>query len=309
MNKLLNTKYPIIQGAMANITDGKFAATVSNAGGLGVIATGSLKANQVAEEIRACKALTKNPFGVNVMLKNPEADAIIKVIIEEKVPVVTTGAGNPAKYLKSLKEANIKIFPVVASKALAIRLSRYDIDGLIVEGGESGGHVAEQSSLTLIPQVSDVCDLPIIAAGGIADGRGLLAAKALGATAVQIGTCLLVADECKIHDNYKELVIKAKDTSTVVTGRSKNTPVRIYKNQMAKEYLKLEKSSIDEFELEKLTLGSLKKAVIDGDIKAGSFMMGQVAGLINKRQSVKSIICGIYQEYLLEKEKLINLED
>lgn len=217
LNKLLNIKYPIIQGAMANIATAEFAACVSQCGGLGIIATGSLSAEQTRIEIQKCKQLTNQPFGVNIMLMNPYASEIVDVIIEEGVPVVTTGAGNPGAYMAKFKEAGIKVFPVVPSVGLAKRMERAGADALIVEGGESGGHVGEMTTMALVPQVVDAVNIPVIAAGGIADGRGMIAAFALGACGVQVGTCLLVADECPIHENYKEAVIKAKDTDTVVT--------------------------------------------------------------------------------------------
>lgn len=290
LNKLLNIKYPIIQGAMANIATAEFAACVSNCGGLGIIATGSMDAKQTREEIQKCKQLTNQPFGVNVMLMNPYADEIVKVICEEGVPVVTTGAGNPGTYMEQFKAAGIKVFPVVPSVGLAKRMERAGADALIVEGGESGGHVGEMTTMALVPQVVDAVNIPVIAAGGIADGRGMMAAFALGACGVQVGTCLLVADECPIHENYKDAVIKARDTDTVVTGKSVNTPVRILKNQMAREYLKLEGKFESREELEKLTLGGLRKAVQDGDVKTGSVMMGQIAGMIQEKKPMQDIL-------------------
>lgn len=290
LNKLLNIKYPIIQGAMANIATAEFAACVSQCGGLGIIATGSLSAEQTRIEIQKCKQLTNQPFGVNIMLMNPYASEIVDVIIEEGVPVVTTGAGNPGAYMAKFKEAGIKVFPVVPSVGLAKRMERAGADALIVEGGESGGHVGEMTTMALVPQVVDAVNIPVIAAGGIADGRGMIAAFALGACGVQIGTCLLVADECPIHENYKEAVIKAKDTDTVVTGKSVNTPVRSLKNQMTREYLKLESHIESREELEKLTLGGLRKAVHDGDVKTGSVMMGQIAGMIQEKKPMQQIL-------------------
>ena len=290
LNKLLNIKYPIIQGAMANIATAEFAACVSQCGGLGIIATGSLSAEQTRIEIHKCKHLTNQPFGVNIMLMNPYASEIVDVIIEEGVPVVTTGAGNPGAYMAKFKEAGIKVFPVVPSVGLAKRMERAGADALIVEGGESGGHVGEMTTMALVPQVVDAVNIPVIAAGGIADGRGMIAAFALGACGVQVGTCLLVADECPIHENYKEAVIKAKDTDTVVTGKSVNTPVRSLKNQMTREYLKLESHIESREELEKLTLGGLRKAVHDGDVKTGSVMMGQIAGMIQEKKPMQQIL-------------------
>lgn len=290
LNKLLNIKYPIIQGAMANIATAEFAACVSQCGGLGIIATGSLSAEQARTEIQKCKQLTNQPFGVNIMLMNPYAAEIVDVIIEEGVPVVTTGAGNPGAYMAKFKEAGIKVFPVVPSVGLAKRMERAGADALIVEGGESGGHVGEMTTMALVPQVVDAVNIPVIAAGGIADGRGMIAAFALGACGVQVGTCLLVADECPIHENYKEAVMKARDTDTVVTGKSVNTPVRSLKNQMTREYLKLEGHIESREELEKLTLGGLRKAVHDGDVKTGSVMMGQIAGMIKEKKPMQQIL-------------------
>ena len=290
LNELLNIKYPFIQGAMANIATASFAACVSNSGGLGIIATGSMDAAQTREEIQKCKQLTDQPFGVNVMLMNPYASEIIDVIVEEGVHVVTTGAGNPGPYMAKLKEAGIKVLPVVPSVGLAKRMERAGADALIVEGGESGGHVGEMTTMALVPQVVDAVNIPVIAAGGIGDGRGVMAALSLGAIGVQIGTCLLVANECPIHENYKDAVIKAKDTDTVVTGRSVDTPVRILKNQMAREYLKLEGHFESREELEKLTLGALRKAVQSGDVKTGSVMMGQIAGMVKEKEPMQQIL-------------------
>lgn len=295
LNEILNIKYPLIQGAMANITDGLFAAQVSNAGALGIIATGAMNKEEARREIQICKEHTKKPFGVNIMLLNPHAEEIIALVCEEKVPFITTGAGNPAKYLAKLKENNVKVFPVVANVALAIRLERAGVDGLIVEGTESGGHVGEQTTLTLVPQICDKVKIPVVAAGGIADRRGFNAVRALGACGVQVGTVFLASDECKIHANYKAAVINARDSDTTVTGRSLNAPVRILKNEMSRKYLEIEKNLADRAELEKLTLGSLRRAVIEGDTKNGSLMMGQIAGLIKEIRPVATIIesiCG-----------------
>lgn len=279
IHKLLNIKYPIFQGAMANIATAEFAAAVSNAGGLGIIATGAMDAQKTREEIQKCKSLTSQPFGVNVMLMNPYSEEIIQVIIEEKVAVVTTGAGNPGKYVEALKKSGCKVIPVVPSVALAIRMQNAGVDAVIAEGTEAGGHVGEQTTMALIPQVCDAVSIPVIAAGGIGDGRGLNAAFALGASGVQLGTSLLVAKECPVHENYKKAVLKAKDTDTVVTGRSLSSPVRILKNKMARQYLQLEKEVANREEMEKLTLGALRRAVFDGDIDTGSVMIGQIAGL------------------------------
>lgn len=309
LNKMLNIKYPIIQGGMANIATASLAAAVSNSGALGVIGTGAMTANQARDEIRKCKELTDKPFGVNVMLMNPYAKEIMEMIVEEKVAVVTTGSGNPGPYINSLKESGAKVFPVIPSVALAIRMERAGADAVIVEGGEAGGHVGEQTTMALVPQVKDALTIPVIAAGGIADGRGFNAALSLGAIGVQIGTCLLVAEECPIHLNYKNAVINAKDTDTVVTGRSIKTPVRSLKNKMTSQYLKIESEIENREEYEKLTLGSLRKAVFDGDIENGSVMMGQIAGLCKEIKPVKKIITDIIDDSkkqlndLIEKHK------
>lgn len=306
LNEMLNIKYPIIGGAMANIGTATFAAAVSNAGGLGIIATGAWDAQKTKEEIQKCKSLTDKPFGVNIMLMNPNKDEIVKVIIEEKPTLVTTGAGNPGAYVQDLKAAGIKVFPVVAAVALAKRLERYGVDGFIVEGTESGGHVGEATTMSLVPQVIEAVNVPVIAAGGIATGKQLNAALALGAIGVQVGTCLLVADECPIHENYKDAVIKARDSDTVVTGRSLGAPVRILKNRMTKEYIAMEAKNATRDELEHLTLGGLRRAVLDGDVDNGSVMMGQVAGIVNKKGSVKEILDTLINDAKKEKDELIN---
>lgn len=304
INEILGIKYPIIQGAMANISDGKFAATVSNAGGLGIIASGAWDGNRLREEIRICKSLTDKPFGVNIMLMNPYVDEIIDVICDEKPAMVTTGAGNPGKFIPRLKELGIKVFPVVASVALAKRMERYGIDGLIAEGTESGGHVGEATTMSIVPQVINAVSVPVIAAGGIATGKQLNAALALGAVGVQVGTIMLASLECPIHENYKEAVIKARDSDTTVTGRSLGAPVRILKNEMAREYIELEQKAASRDELEAITLGALRKAVFDGDIKRGSVMMGQVAGLVNEIKPVAKIITDLISEAIEERKEL-----
>ncbi len=290
INKLLKIKYPVIQGAMANIATAEFAAAVSNIGGLGVIGAGAMDGEQARAEIRKCKELTDKPFGINVMLVNPYTDEIMKVITEEKVAVVTTGAGNPGKYVAMLKESGAKIIPVVAGVALAIRMERLGVDGLIAEGCEAGGHIGEMTTMALIPQIRDAVKIPVIAAGGIADSRGFVAALSLGADGVQIGTSLLVSKECPIHESYKKAVIKAKDSSTTVTGRSLNMPVRVMKNRMSRKYLQLEKEIDCKEEMERLTLGSLRRAVFEGDIDDGSVMMGQIAGLCNEERTIAEIL-------------------
>ena len=289
INQMLNIKYPIFQGAMANIATAEFAAAVSNAGALGILGTGAMNVKQVKESLDQLRSLTDRPFGVNVMMMNPETDQIMELLAQEKVPVITTGAGNPGKYMEMLKAAGTKLLAVVASVALAIRMERAGADGIIAEGTEAGGHVNEQTTMALVPQVVEAVSIPVLAAGGIADGRGFNAALSLGAVGVQVGTCLLASEECPIHQNYKEAVLKAKDTDTIVTGRSLNTPVRILKNPMSRQYLKLEYGKADREEMEKLTLGGLRRAVFEGDMKTGSVMMGQVAGLCKEIQPLEKI--------------------
>ena len=308
LQEILNIELPIIQGGMANIANGEFAATCSNAGALGIIASGGIKeAEDLRREIRICRSLTDKPFGVNLMLMNPSVPEMAKIVVEEGVPVVTTGAGSPAAYIKMWKEAGIKVFPVVASTILAKRLATLGVDGLIAEGTESGGHVGEMTTMSLIPQVIDAVDIPVIAAGGIADPRQMSAALSLGACGVQVGTVLLASMECPIHENYKMALIKAKDSDTTVTGRSVGGPVRVLKNKMARNYLILEKQGVTLEELEMLTLGSLKRAIKDGDVENGSLMAGQSAGLIKEIRSVKEILTALYIDGLKELEKTINI--
>lgn len=289
LNEILGTEYPIIQGGMANIATGTFAAAVSNAGALGLIGAGGMSAAQLRQEIQTCKSLTQKPFGVNIMLMNPEADEMAKIVVEEQVPVVTTGAGNPGKYMAAWKEAGIKVIPVVPAVVLAKRMENAGADAVIAEGTESGGHVGEMTTMALVPQVVDAVNIPVIAAGGIADGRQLLAAFALGAVGVQLGTCLLASEECPIHQNYKEALLKAGDNDTIVTGRIAGVPVRILKNRMARQYVKQEKAGADKMELEKYTLGSLRRAVFDGDTDTGSLMAGQVAGMLTEIRPLRVI--------------------
>ena len=300
LNELLGIEFPIIQGGMANVATGKFAAAVSNAGALGLVAGGGLDAEALRAEIRDAKAATDKPFGVNLMLMNPHIDELAKVVVEEGVQVVTTGAGNPGKYVPAWKEAGIKVFPVVAAPVLAKRLERYGIDGVIAEGTESGGHVGEMTTMALVPQVADAVSVPVIAAGGIADGRQLAAAFALGACGVQVGTVLLASEECPIHDNYKGAILKAGANDTVVTGRSGGAPVRVLKNKMAREYLRMEKQNLPLEEMEKLTLGSLRRAVFDGDVDTGSFMAGQVAGMVHAIKPLRQI----FEELMAGYEKV-----
>lgn len=294
--EMLNIKYPIFQGGMARVAEHNLVSAVSNAGGLGVIAAGGAPVEYVRNEIRKTRELTDKPFGVNIMMLSPSAEEIAYMVAEEKVNVVTTGAGNSEKYFEMWKEKGIKIIPVVASVALAKRVAKRGVDAVIAEGCESGGHIGSSTTMTLVPQVVDAIDIPVIAAGGIGDGRGMAAAFMLGATAVQIGTRFLVADECIIHDNYKEKVINAKDIDSVVTGTTTGHPVRVLRNKMTKEYIRLEHNGVGYEELERMTLGSLRKAVIDGDKDNGSFMAGQIAGLISKRQSCEQIITEIVSE-------------
>ena len=295
LNEILGTEFPIIQGGMANIATGEFAAACSNAGALGVIATGGmLRADLLREQIHICKSLTDKPFGVNLMLMNPCADEMAQVIVEEGVQVVTTGAGSPGKYIPAWKEAGIKVFPVVAASILAKRLVNLGADAVIAEGTESGGHVGEMTTMALVPQVIDTVDVPVIAAGGIADGRQAAAAFALGACGIQVGTCLLASEECPIHDNYKQAILKAKDSDTTVTGRSIGGPVRVLKNRMAREYLALEKRGATLEELEKVTLGGLRRAVFDGDMDHGSVMSGQVAGMLHEIRPLRQIFEELY---------------
>ncbi len=291
INELLNTKYPVIQGGMANIATAQLASAVSNAGGLGLIGAGGYDAEWVRSEIRKMKMLTKNSFGVNIMLMSPHAPAIADVVIEEGVKVVTTGAGSPGIYMEKWKAAGIKVIPVVPSVALAKRMERMGADAVVVEGTESGGHIGETTTMALIPQVADAVSIPVIGAGGIADKRGVLAAFALGAKGVQIGTVLLATEECPIHDNYKQKVLLAKDIDSIVTGRNTKAPVRVLRNPMAVKYIELTKhGEFDLYELEKLTLGSLRKAVFEGDLEDGSFMAGQIAGLIKEIRTVKEVL-------------------
>lgn len=290
ITELLNIQYPIFQGGMAWVAEHTLAAAVSNAGGLGIIASGGAPCDYVREEVRKTKALTDKPFGVNIMLMNPEADAIAHMVIEEGVKVVTTGAGNPEKYFPAWKEAGIKILPVVASVGLARRMEKYGADALIAEGCESGGHIGEMTTMTLVPQVAQAVHVPVVAAGGIGDGHGVAAAFMLGAEGVQVGTRFLLADETQIHENYKEKVLKAKDIDSQVTGRSTGHPIRVLRNPMTRKYLKMEAEGATLEELEVMTLGSLRRAVVEGDVKEGSLMAGQVAGLLNKRQTCKEMI-------------------
>lgn len=296
ITKLLGIEYPIIQGGMAWVAEHHLAAAVSEAGGLGLIGGANAPAEVVRNEIREARKLTSKPFGVNVMLMSPHAEDIAKVVVEEGIKVVTTGAGSPEKYMKMWKEAGIVVIPVVASVALARRMERTGADAVVAEGTESGGHIGEATTMTLVPQVVDAVNIPVIAAGGIADGRGLAASLMLGAKAVQMGTRFVVADESIVSEAYKDRIIAAKDIDSAVTGRSHGHPVRSLRNAMTREYSKLEAEGKSFEELEYLTLGTLRKAVMEGDIVNGTVMAGQIAGLVSKKQSAKEIIDEIMSE-------------
>ena len=301
ITELLGIEYPIIQGGMAWVAESHLAAAVSAAGGLGLIGGANAPAEVIRNYIREVKAVTDKPFGVNVMLMSPYADEVAKVIVEEGVKVVTTGAGNPEKYMEMWKAAGIKVIPVVASVALAKRMERYGADAVVAEGTESGGHIGEATTMTLVPQVVDAVSIPVIAAGGIADGRGIAAAFMLGAEAVQIETRFVVSKESIVHENYKQRIIKAKDIDSTVTGRTHGHPVRCLRNQMTREYVKLENEGKSFEELEYLTLGTLRKAVQEGDVTNGTVMAGQIAGMVSKEQTCKEMI----DEMMAQAETLL----
>lgn len=301
ITELLNIKYPIIQGGMAWIADASLAVGVSKAGGLGII-SGVGPTEVVRAQIRKAKELTDKPFGVNVMLMQDNADEIAHLVCDEKVPVVTTGAGSPGKYIEMWKSHGIKVIPVVPSVAIAKRMEKFGADAVIAEGMESGGHIGQTTTMSLVPQVVDAVNIPVIAAGGIGDGRGIAASFMLGAVGVQMGTRFLVSNECNVHKNYKEKVLKAKDIETEVTGTSTSHPVRVLRNKLTREYIKIEKSNSNSEKLESLTRGALRKAVIEGDTENGSVMAGQIAGLVKKEQSCKEII----EELMTEFDKCIN---
>ncbi len=290
VTELLGIECPIIQGGMAWVAEHQLAAAVSEAGGLGLIGGANAPGEVVREEIRKAREITKKPFGVNVMLMSPHAEDVAKVVVEEGVKVVTTGAGNPEKYMAMWKEAGIKVIPVVASVAMAKRMERIGADAVVAEGMESGGHIGELTTMTLVPQVVDAVSIPVIAAGGIADGRGIAAAFMLGAEAVQMGTRFVVSKESTVHENYKQRIIKASDIDSTVTGRSHGHPVRCLRNKMTREYIKLEQEGKSFEELEYLTLGTLRKAVQEGDVMGGTVMAGQIAGMIDKEQTCKEMI-------------------
>lgn len=297
LNQILGTEFPIMQGGMAQVATGAFAAAVSNAGALGIIGTGAMNGEMMRKEIETAKSLTDKPFGVNLMMMNPDVEEMAQIIAEEKPSVVTTGAGNPGKYVKMWKEQGIKVIPVVSSVALAKRLEREGVDAIIAEGTESGGHIGELTTMVLLPQVADAVSVPVIGAGGIASGRQMNAAEILGAVGVQIGTVLLGSEECPIHANYKNALIKAKDRATVVTGRSVGVPVRVLKNGMTRDYLELEQSGAEKMELEKFTLGALRRAVHEGDVDRGSLMAGQDASYIKEIRPLRVILEEMMKEY------------
>jgi enoyl-[acyl-carrier protein] reductase II len=309
LHEILGIKYPIIQGAMAHIATPEFAATVSNTGALGIVATGTMDAERAEQAILKCKSLTDKPFGVNLMLMNPHCDAIVEIIIKHKPVIVTTGAGNPGPYIPRLKAAGIKVVPIVPTVSLARRLESVGADMIIVEGTESGGHVGEMTTLTLVPQAVDALKIPVIAAGGIADGRTMAAVLNLGAIGVQVGTVLLTAHECPCHDNYKQAVLNAKDSDTVVTGRSVGAPVRILKNKMSTEYIKREKMGTTRDELEHLTLGSLRRAVFEGDMDTGSLMMGQIAGMMKTLRPIQQIFDDMIRETKDQAKRFKEIDD
>jgi enoyl-[acyl-carrier protein] reductase II len=287
---LLDIQYPVFQGGMAWIADGKLAAAVSEGGGLGIIAAGNAPADYVREQIRLARSLTSRPFGVNIMLMSPFADEVAQTAAEEKVAVVTTGAGNPSKYMKQWLDAGIRVIPVVASVAMAKLVTRLGACAVIAEGGESGGHVGELTTMVLVPQICDATDLPVIAAGGIADGRGVAAAFMLGAVGVQMGTRFLSAEECSIHPTYKEKVLKANDLCTMVTGKRLGHPVRSLRTNFSRNYAKAEYSGISDDELEQMGVGALRLAVQEGDLNRGSFLCGQIAAMVDKIQPAAEIV-------------------
>jgi len=288
--ELLNIKYPIIQGGMAWVATAELAAAVSNAGGLGIIGAGNAPADYVRNEIKKARELTDKPFGVNIMLLSPFVEDVINAVYEERVSVITTGAGNPGKYIAMFKEIGTKVIPVIPSVALARKMEKEGVDAVIAEGTESGGHVGELTTIVLVPQVVDAVSIPVIAAGGIADGRGFVSALALGAKGVQLGTIFVCAEECTAHDNYKKSIIKASDRGTIVTGRTTGHPVRIIKNKLARQFDKLESMGASMDELEKLGEGKLKNAVVDGEADYGSIMAGQISGMVNEIKPARKII-------------------
>lgn len=303
ITELLGCEYPIIQGGMAWVAEHTLASAVSNAGGIGLIAGGNAPIDYLREQIRLCKEKTNKPFGVNIMLMSDNADDLAQLVIDEDVSVVTTGAGNPGKYVSAWKEAGVKVIPVVPSVALAKRMERAGADAVVAEGTESGGHIGENTTMCLVPQVVDAVSIPVIAAGGIADGRGMAASFMLGAEGVQIGTRFLASEECQIHQTFKDLVVKAKDTDNIVTGRYTGHPCRNIKTKFAKKLANGEKDgSLSPEEFEKLTVGALRRAVVDGDLESGSFLCGAIAGMINEVKPCETIV----KEIIEQAEKLLN---
>lgn len=296
VTRLLGIEYPIIQGGMAWVAEYHLASAVSNAGGLGLIGAASAPAQWVREQIQEAKKLTSRPFGVNIMLMSPYADEVAEIVAEEEVKVVTTGAGNPEKYMKMWKEAGVKVIPVVASVALAKRMERCGADAVVAEGCEAGGHIGENTTMALVPQIADAVKIPVIAAGGIADGRGIAAAFMLGAKGVQMGTHFVVTKESQVHENYKDRIISAKDIDSRVTGRTTGHPVRALRNEMTKKYIELENKGAGFEELEALTLGGLRKAVVEGDVKNGSVMAGQIAGMVKEKLTCQELIDKLVSE-------------
>ncbi|MBN2285181.1 MAG: enoyl-[acyl-carrier-protein] reductase FabK [Tissierellales bacterium] len=306
--QLLNIKYPIFQGGMAWISDADLAGAVSNAGGLGIIAAGNAPAEWLEEQVYKIKKITDKPFGINIMLMSPHKDAVAEAAAFLEVPVIITGAGTPGKYMDVWKSKGIKVFPVVPTTTLAIRMERSGADGLICEGTEAGGHIGELTTMTLVPQVVDAVSIPVIAAGGIADGRGFAAALMLGASGIQVGTRFLTAYECNVHQNYKNAILAARDTDAIVTGRSTGHPVRCLKNNLTSKFKKMEKSGISPLEIEKAGEGTLRKAALEGDVKSGSVMSGQIAGLVNKEESCEEIMTDLMRG-MLQTIKNFNIEE
>lgn len=306
LTEILGIEYPVVQGGMAWVAESHLAAAVSEAGGLGLIAAANAPAEWVREQIHEVRKYTVKPFGVNIMMLSPNADEVAQIVVEENVPAVTTGAGTPEKYMSMWKEAGIKVIPVVASVAMAKRMERCGADAIVAEGTEAGGHIGENTTMVLVPQIADVVQIPVIAAGGIADGRGMAAAFMLGAEGVQMGTRFVATEEAQVHENYKNCIIKAKDIDSRVTGRTTGHPVRALRNKMTTEYIRLENAGASFEELEHLTLGGLQKAVVDGDVKQGSVMAGQIAGMIKEILPCKKVIINLVSqaESLLKGEKI-----
>ncbi|MBF1051161.1 MAG: nitronate monooxygenase [Peptostreptococcaceae bacterium] len=304
INELLGIKYPIIQGAMANISNGLFASVVSNAGGLGIIAGGGMDIDSLKKEIRVCKSNTNKPFGVNLVVLHPHIDELAQLVIEENVPVVTTGAGNPSKYIEKWKKAGLIVMPVVPNLTLAKRMESYGADAIVAEGNESGGHIGPMTTMTVLGEICNNINIPVVSAGGICSGRQMVATEIMGASGFQMGTIFLATDECPIHENYKNAILKASSNNITVTGYSISTPVRLLKNEMSRNYLKLEHSGADKMELERYTLGSLRRAVQDGDTTHGSVMAGLVVGQVKEQKSVNQLLMDLMDDYYNEWEKV-----